>query len=69
MRRRRTETSEGMWVRTKRQQLGWSQHRLAANIDLPEGIHSGRIAEIENGQRPLRPEWREQMEHIFAQHT
>jgi len=67
MRKQRIETPEGIWVRNNRKRLGWSQHRLAANINRPNGIHSGRIAEVETGQCPLRPEWREQMEHIFAQ--
>ena len=67
MRHRRTLTPDGLWVLTNRRRLGWSQHRLAANINHPHGIHSGRIAEIETGQKPLRPEWREQMQNIFAQ--
>lgn len=67
MKKRRTETLDGVWVRSNRQRLGWPQHRLASNINWPDGINPGRIAEIENGQRPLRPNWRKEMERIFAQ--
>lgn len=67
MRRTRNFTRDGLWVLTNRRRLGWSQHRLAANINQPHGIHSGRICEIETGQKSLRPEWREQMRVIFAQ--
>ena len=67
MRHRRTLTPDALWVLTNRQRIGWSQYRLAANINQPHGIHSGRICEIETGQKPLRPEWRDQMQNIFAQ--
>ena len=69
MRRKRILTPDGLWVLKNRRRLGWSQHRLAASINQPYGIHSGRICEIETGQKPLRPEWREQMQCIFTQGT
>lgn len=58
---------DARWVRENRLKLGLHQHQLASLINVPNGINPGRISEIETGHKPNRPEWREQMRHIFAQ--
>ncbi len=56
-----TPTTDGLWLRRKREGNGLRQSDVAELLH----IHPGRICEIERGQKTLGPAVREVLERYF----
>ena len=63
------EMTDAQWLRYNRKQSDMTQSNIVSYLEITtwQNVNSGRVAEIETGQRCIPPLWRERLERLFSQ--